>query len=80
MILNTKNLVSMTEVNQNFSQIAKNIDNAGAVVVLKNNKPRYLITKIDDTFLDLTENETIEVIAKRILNEHKTAFEVLAND
>lgn len=52
MILNTKNLVSMMEVNQNFSQIAKNIDNAGAVVVLKNNKPRYLIAKIDDTFFN----------------------------
>ena len=78
MIVNTKDLVSMSEANQNFSQVAKRVDDSGSVIVLKNNKPKYIITNIDDTQLILTENETLEIIAKRILQEHAYAFKELA--
>ena len=78
MIVNTKDLVSMSEANQNFSQVAKRVDESGSVIVLKNNKPKYIITNIDDTQLVLTENETLEIIAKRILQEHAYAFKELA--
>ena len=67
----------MSEANQNFSQVAKKVDKTGAVVVLKNNKPKYIITNIDDQLI-LTENEKLEIIAKRILNEHLRAFKELA--
>ncbi|MBQ7798332.1 MAG: type II toxin-antitoxin system Phd/YefM family antitoxin [Clostridia bacterium] len=77
MIINTQDLVSMSEANQNFSQVAKKVDEMGAVVVLKNNKPKYIITTIDDEFL-LTENEKVEIVAKRILQEHSQAFKELA--
>ena len=78
MIVNTKDLVSMSEANQNFSQVAKRVDDSGSVIVLKNNKPKYIITNIDDTQLILTENETLEIIAKRILQEHAYACKELA--
>ena len=78
MIVNTKDLVSMSEANQNFSQVAKRVDENGSVVVLKNNKPKYIITNIDDAQLVLTENETLEIIAKRILQQHAHAFKELA--
>lgn len=40
-------LCSMTEANQNFSKVARKIDMYGNVVVLKNNKPKYLILNIE---------------------------------
>ena len=43
MNINTKNLVSITEANQNFSKVARLVDESGAVVILKNNVPRYLV-------------------------------------
>ena len=43
MNINTNNLVSITEANQNFSKIARLVDESGAVVILKNNVPRYLV-------------------------------------
>jgi len=43
MIINTENLVSITETNQNFSRVARLVDRTGAAVVLKNNTPRYII-------------------------------------
>ena len=42
MNINTKNLVSITEANQNFSKVARLVDESGAVVILKNNVPRIL--------------------------------------
>ena len=43
MMVNTNNLVSITEANQNFSKVARLVDQRGAAVILKDNTPRYLI-------------------------------------
>ena len=43
MMIDTKNLVSITEANQNFSKVARLVDERGSAVILKNNIPRYLI-------------------------------------
>ncbi len=39
MNVNTKNLVSITEANQNFSRVARIVDENGSVIILKNNPP-----------------------------------------
>jgi len=41
--IDTNLLVSMTEVNQNFSKIARLVDKSGMAVILENNKPRYMV-------------------------------------
>ena len=43
MMINTDNLVSITEANQNFSRVARMVDENGAAVILKNNVPRYIL-------------------------------------
>ena len=43
MMVNTNNMVSLTEANQNFSKVARLADERGPVVILKNNAPRYLV-------------------------------------
>ncbi len=43
MKVNTDNLISITEANRNFSKIARMVEEKGAVVILKNNAPRYLV-------------------------------------
>ena len=42
MMVNTNNLVSITEANQNFSKVARLVDERGSAVILKNNVPRIL--------------------------------------
>lgn len=39
MYINLKNLVSISEANPNFSEIARMVDENGAAVILKNNSP-----------------------------------------
>ncbi|MEG1536218.1 MAG: type II toxin-antitoxin system Phd/YefM family antitoxin [Clostridia bacterium] len=79
MIINTNNIMSMTEANQNFSKVAKLADNSGSAIIFKNNKPKYMVVDLTkETVIDLTEDEKIDVVAKRILNKYKPAFEELA--
>ena len=41
MNVNTENLVSITEANQNFSRVARMVDEKGPVVILKNNSSLF---------------------------------------
>ena len=46
---------------------------------VRRNKPKYMLVSIEDgQALALTEDERIDIIAKRILNKHRKAFEELA--
>ncbi len=77
MTTNTKNLVSITEANQNFSKVAKQVEQNGDVIILKNNKPQYVVSKFDENKFS-TEIELLTIIAKMILTEHNKAFKELA--
>ncbi len=79
MHIDLKNLVSISEANQNFSKVARMVDENGAAVILKNNSPRYVL--IDYSKLQEetdADNEALEAVATRILQKHKKAFEELA--
>ena len=43
MTIDTKTMISITEANQNFSKVAKVVDEHGTAVILKNNVPKYLV-------------------------------------
>ena len=77
MITNTNNLVSITDANQNFSQVTKKVEQNGDVIILKNNKPQYVVSKFDKNKLS-SEMHMLTVIAKMILTEHSNAFKELA--
>ena len=79
MIIDTKQIISMTEANQNFSKASKTADLYGRAVIVKNNKLRYLLIDIaSQEHIELTIDEKIEVVAKRLLNKHIIAFKELA--
>ena len=79
MNVNTKNLVSITEANQNFSRVARMVDENGSVVILKNNTPRYLIIEFDKAEKEqLADNEDLMEISKRLIAKNREAYEELA--
>jgi antitoxin Phd len=79
MYINTSQVVSMTEANKNFSKVVRIADREGSAVVFKNNKPKYVIVSLDENpVLDLTDDEKIDIVAKRIMEKYKSAFEELA--
>ena len=79
MHINTNNLVSITEANQNFSKIARLVDESGAVVILKNNVPRYLVMEFSSAEQEqLAADEDVMSISRRLIEKNRQAYEVLA--
>ena len=75
MTIDTNTLVPMTEANQNFSKVVRLVDESGMAVILKNNKPRYMVLSFQEydeiqmmrrkLFLDTTDilmNENIDAL------------------
>ncbi len=79
MNINTNKIASISEANQNFSKISRLVDKHGEVVIFKNNKPKYKVIDIEnDTAIFMTDDEKIDFVANRVLNEYRSAFEELA--
>jgi len=79
MTINTDNMVSITETNQNFSRVARMVDRTGAAVILKNNVPRYIILDFSQIKAEesATTNEALSC-ARKLLKKHLPAFQELA--
>lgn len=82
MMVNTNQLVPMTDANQNFSKVVRMVDKDGMAVIMKNNQPRYVV-------VDFAEYEMIAAamqmrkakiaeVADAILDENMEAFLELA--
>ena len=79
MNINTKNLVSITEANQNFSKVARLVDENGSVIILKNNVPRYLVMEFSVAEQEqLATDEDVMASSKRLIEKNRQAYEVLA--
>ena len=80
MLINTENIFSMTEANQNFSAVARVADREGEAIVFKNNRPKYVVVNVEkgDLPLSLTDDEKIDIVSKRVLNKYLEAFKELA--
>ena len=78
MNVNTKNLVSITEANQNFSRVARMAEENGYVVIMKNNTPRYLLIEFEKAEKEqLADNEDLLEVSKRLIAKNREAYEVL---
>lgn len=79
MKINTNNLISITEANQNFSKVARLVDESGSVVILKNNVPRYIVMEFSSAEQEqLANDEDVMSISKRLIEKNRQAYEVLA--
>ena len=79
MKIDTNTMVTITEANQNFSKVARLVDEHGAAVILKNNVPRYLVIDFSKAENEhFASDEDIIDISKRLMEQNKKAYEVLA--
>ena len=79
MNIDTQTITTITEANQNFSKVARVAESNGQAVIFKNNKPKFLLIDVDsNSYFDITDDERIDIAARRILQRFKPAFEELA--
>jgi antitoxin Phd len=69
----------MTEANQNFSKAVKAAETSGTAIIFKNNRPRYMLVDLEKSpLLNLTDDEKIDIAAKRVLEKYRPALKELA--
>ena len=79
MTVNTNTLISITEANQNFSKVARLVDQNGSAVILKNNVPRYIVLEFSEVEKEQTaSNEDVAEISKRLIAKNLEAYRELA--
>ena len=79
MMVNTNNLVSITEANQNFSKVARLVDERGSAVILKNNVPRYLVIEFNQAEkMQDANDEDVMAISAKLMKKNREAYGVLA--
>ena len=84
MKIDTKTMVSITEANQNFSKVARLVDEMGSAVIMKNNVPKYMIIEYNDEFdenLDSVtdaDDELVKNISDMLLKKNSKAYKKLA--
>jgi len=79
MLLNTKKIVTITDANQNFSKVARLVDEEKSVVILKNNRPKYVVIEYEEFAKEAkTEEDKFHDIANRVLEDNIEAFRELS--
>ncbi|MDO5714892.1 MAG: type II toxin-antitoxin system Phd/YefM family antitoxin [Tissierellia bacterium] len=79
MKINTDSLVSITEANQNFSKVARLVDEKGSVLILKNNVPKYLIVEFKTAeSYEIASDDDVDIISNKLLRKNLEAYKELA--
>lgn len=82
MTVETSTLVPMTEANQNFSKVTRLVDEAGLAVILKNNRPRYIVVDFEEydalQAARAARKQKVESAADQIIEENLEALQELA--
>lgn len=79
MLVDTKNLISIIEASKNFSRVTELVDESGSAIIIKDNKPKYVVLEFKDTENEVLvdENEALSLSSK-IINRNIEAFKELA--
>lgn len=79
MTVDTNTMISITEANQNFSKVARVVDEHGTAVILKNNVPRYLVIDFSKAEKEkIAATEDVLAVSERLIRENMEAYEELA--
>ena len=79
MTVDTNTMISITEANQNFSNVARVVDEHGTAVILKNNVPRYLVIDFSKAEQEkIASTEDVVAISERLIKQNMKAYEELA--
>ncbi len=78
MMINTDARVSISEAKQNFSRVARIVDEKGTVVIMKNNVPRYLLIDFSQAeSMQTAQDEDVLAVSARLIDKNRIAYEEL---
>ena len=79
MNIDTNTIVPISVANQNFSKVARLVDQYGSAVIMKNNTPRYIIYEFNqaDTMQAAADDDVLASSAK-LMQRNKHVYVELA--
>ena len=79
MNIDTNVIVPMTEANQNFSKVVRIVDENDMAVIMKNNKPRYMVVSFSEyNEIQTARHKLFNEAAESVINENMEALRELA--
>lgn len=79
MNIDTNTIVPISVANQNFSKVARLVDQYGSAVIMKNNTPRYIIYEFNqaDT-MQTAADEDVIASSTKLMQRNAHVYEELA--
>lgn len=72
MLIDSNQIASMTEANQNFSKVVRQAEEHGCVVIFKNNKAKFVLLDIEQMSLSLPQSDDrLDRAAKKEISRAK---------
>ena len=79
MNINTDTIVPISVANQNFSKVARLVDQYGSAVIMKNNAPRYIIYEFPQAdAVQAASDDDVLASSQKFLTRNKHVYEELA--
>ncbi len=79
MNINSDTIVPISVANQNFSRVARLVDQYGSAVIMKNNVPRYIVYEFPqvDEVQTVSDDELLAV-SQKLMEKNRHVYEELA--
>ena len=79
MNIDTNTIVPISVANQNFSKVARLVDQYGSAVIMKNNTPRYIIYEFNqaDT-MQAAADDDVHASSAKLMQRNTHVYEELA--
>lgn len=79
MNIDTNTIVPISLANQNFSKVARLVDQYGSAVIMKNNTPRYIIYEFNQAdSMQTASDEDVMSVSAQLMQRNKHVYEELA--
>lgn len=79
MNVNTDTMVPISVANQNFSRVARLVDQYGSAVIMKNNAPRYIIYEFTQAdAMQAAADDDILASSQKLMQRNRHVYEELA--
>ncbi len=79
MNIDTNTIVPISLANQNFSKVARLVDQYGSAVIMKNNTPRYIIYEFNQAdAMQTASDDDVIASSMKLMQRNEHVYEELA--
>lgn len=79
MNIDTNTIIPISLANQNFSKVARLVDQFGSAVITKNNTPRYIIYEFNQAdAMQAASDDDVLASSQKLMQRNKHVYEELA--